>query len=75
MQYASKSSEKYLGFRQDEMIAKSFQEFFVQDLQLTMMNSNLSNGLEWQGQTTVKRKTQEPIVASCKAVPVTCDGR
>lgn len=75
-QYANKSSEKYLGFRQDETLGKSFQELFLHDnLQLNGMNSYLTRGREWQGQIVVKRKAYDPIKVVCKAVPVVCVGR
>lgn len=75
-QYANRSSEKYLGFRQDETLGKSFQEHLAQDtVQMNAMNSNLTRGREWQGQMLLRRKNQEPVSSVCKSVPVMCVGR
>lgn len=65
-----------MGFRYDETLGKTFNEQMTHDnTQIQAMSGALGRGREWNGQLTMRRKTQEPIVVSCKAVPVICAGR
>ncbi|XP_008196277.1 high affinity cAMP-specific and IBMX-insensitive 3',5'-cyclic phosphodiesterase 8 isoform X2 [Tribolium castaneum] len=75
-QYANRSCEKYLSIKPDEILGKTLQEQLAYDaLQITTMGSSLHRGREWNGALTLKKKSNEPILTSCRAVPISCAGR
>lgn len=76
LQYVNWSTERHLGFRQDEIRGKSLKDYLTEgNVRVTTMNLCLRWGREWQGDVTLKRKGQEPASALCQAVPVSCVGR
>nr|CAI5818794.1 unnamed protein product [Callosobruchus analis] len=76
LQYINRACEKQLGVRQEECLGKTLQESFVTDtIQINTMGSSLLRAREWNGAMTVRRKSQETIVTSCKAVPFNCCGK
>jgi high affinity cAMP-specific and IBMX-insensitive 3',5'-cyclic phosphodiesterase 8 len=75
-QYANTACEKHLNIRPDEILGKTLQEQLIYDsLQITTMGSSLLRGREWNGALTLKKKSQEPVLAACRAVPISCAGR
>ncbi|CAH0552157.1 unnamed protein product [Brassicogethes aeneus] len=75
-QYMNRACEKLLGFRQEDTLGKTLQEQLVSDtVQINTMGSSLLRAREWSGSLTLKKKTQDTIVTSCKAVPFASGGR
>ncbi|RZB41067.1 high affinity cAMP-specific and IBMX-insensitive 3',5'-cyclic phosphodiesterase 8A, partial [Asbolus verrucosus] len=76
VQYANRACEKYLNIRSDEVLGRTLQEQLAYDnLQITTMASSLLRGREWNGNFTLKKKNQEPLSTSCRAIPISCAGR
>lgn len=72
----NRSCEKQLGLRQEDSIGKTLQEQLVYDtVQLNTMGSSLLRARDWNGTMTLKKKSQETIITSCKAVPFSSVGR
>lgn len=75
-QYANRSCEKYLNIRPEDILGKTLQEQLAYDpLQITTMGSSLQRGREWTGALTLRKKSTEPFLTSCRAVPISCAGR
>ncbi|XP_063905882.1 high affinity cAMP-specific and IBMX-insensitive 3',5'-cyclic phosphodiesterase 8 isoform X2 [Zophobas morio] len=75
-QYANRACEKYLNIRPEELVGKTLQEQLAHDtLQITTMGSSLLRGREWNGALTLKKKSMDPILSSCRAVPISSAGR
>ncbi|KAL3286731.1 hypothetical protein HHI36_001223, partial [Cryptolaemus montrouzieri] len=75
-QYANIIIEKYLNIRQEEIVGKNLEENIVYDKsELNTLASSLFRGREWEGSLTLRKKSQEYIVAKCKALPIACYGR
>lgn len=74
LQYINRSSEEYLGFRLNETLGRSLVDQYLQE-QSPPMKLCLTKGREWHGPISLKRKANDPIPATCKAVPVVCAGR
>ncbi|KAF5295191.1 hypothetical protein FQA39_LY13196 [Lamprigera yunnana] len=76
LQYANRASERILGYRCDETLGKTIQEQLIYDgIQMNSMSSSLMRAKEWQGPISLRRKGQDGITFTCKAVPVACAGR
>ncbi|KAF5291080.1 hypothetical protein FQR65_LT11465 [Abscondita terminalis] len=76
LQYANSASERFLGYKCDETLGKTLQEQLIQDpIQLNSMTSSLMRAREWQGPITFKRKGQDAITFTCRAMPIIAAGR
>lgn len=76
LQYTNRSSERYLGYRQDELIGKSLLDQFIQDSgNVTHMHSTLQRFKEWDGPILCRRKTADPVNTQCHVIPVCTVGR
>ncbi|XP_031328347.1 high affinity cAMP-specific and IBMX-insensitive 3',5'-cyclic phosphodiesterase 8 isoform X3 [Photinus pyralis] len=76
LQYVNRSSERFLGYRYDELLGKSIHEQFIADpLQVTSMTSSLMRAREWQGSLLVRKKSQDTVSCNCKGIPIICAGR
>lgn len=72
----NRACEKLLGYRQEEALGKSMQEQIAPDtMQVTTMGSSLLRAREWSGSLVLKKKSQETVTTSCKAVPFASTGR
>lgn len=75
-QYMNRSTEKHLGIRLEDAIGRTLQEMIIQDhVQVNTVGSYLLRTREWTGPLTLKKKNQETLVATCKAVPYCSSGR
>lgn len=75
-QYMNSSSEKHIGVRLEDALGKTLQETIIQDhVQVNALGSYLLRTREWNGPLTLKKKNQETILATCRAMPYCCSGR
>lgn len=76
LQYVNRSSERFLGYRYDEVLGKTIHEQFIADpLQVASMTSSLMRAREWHGSMLLRKKTQDTVSCQCKGVPILCAGR
>ncbi|CAG9821630.1 unnamed protein product [Phaedon cochleariae] len=76
IQYINRSCEKQLGVRQEEAVGRNLHEQLINDyVQISTMGSSLLRGREWSGPMTLKRKSLDNIVTTCKAVSFSSSGR
>lgn len=75
-QYANLVIEKFLGIRQEEIVGKHIADQIIYDpIQLNAISSSLLRSKEWYGPLNLKKKTQEGIQATCRAISIACSGR
>lgn len=70
------SSEKHLGLRLEDTLGRTLQDTLIQDhVQVNALGSYLLRTREWNGPLTLKKKNQDTMLVTCKAMPFCCSGR
>ncbi|XP_071053558.1 high affinity cAMP-specific and IBMX-insensitive 3',5'-cyclic phosphodiesterase 8 isoform X3 [Onthophagus taurus] len=77
MQYINSSGEYNLGYRYEEILGKTLQEYLSADpSQIVSMTNKLLKMRAWTGQLMLKRKATESVLTFyCQATPIVCAGR
>ncbi|KAK5649021.1 hypothetical protein RI129_003913 [Pyrocoelia pectoralis] len=76
LQYVNRTSERFLGYRYDEVLGKTIQEQLIADpTQVSSMTSSLMRAREWHGSISLRKKSQDLVSCNCKGIPIICAGR